>query len=193
MKKKIKIKKKIDDKKEIKEEKTNNEKPSEENKDNNQEKENKIINKKTKDNKENKDNKDNKNNKENKENIGKKSELKIERNTKSTQFQNNIKNLNILFGRNKLNKALTMIPKHEGNEIEKKKDNQNNNENFLEKGIKYNKTFVKKNTTYFSQLERPSNYGEIDKYWNFEKNIIDFKILEFTSKLNNIIFYFFKL
>lgn len=45
---------------------------------------------------------------------------------------------------------------------------------------KVNKAFLKRRTYDFGQLQRPSNYSDIEKYWDYEKNIIDCKILDFT-------------
>ena len=48
------------------------------------------------------------------------------------------------------------------------------------------KQFMKKKTYDFSQLQRPSNYGEINKYLDYSKNILDIKIVDFSSKLKLI-------
>jgi hypothetical protein len=53
------------------------------------------------------------------------------------------------------------------------------------------KQFIKKKTYDFSQLQRPSNYGEINKYLDYIKNILDIKIVDFSSKLKLINNYFF--
>ena len=53
-----------------------------------------------------------------------------------------------------------------------------------EKKEKIYKGFLKKKTYEFSQLQRPSSYQELQKYWDYEKNIFDCKILDFSSKLN---------
>ena len=45
------------------------------------------------------------------------------------------------------------------------------------------KQFMKKKTYDFSQLQRPSNYAEINKYLDYIKNILDIKIVDFSSKL----------
>jgi hypothetical protein len=44
--------------------------------------------------------------------------------------------------------------------------------------------FIKKKTYDFSQLQRPTNYVDIERLWNYEKNILDYRILELTSKSN---------
>jgi hypothetical protein len=49
---------------------------------------------------------------------------------------------------------------------------------------------MKRQTYDFSQLERPSTYWELDKYWSIDKNIFDYRILDFSSKLNNNIIIF---
>jgi hypothetical protein len=33
------------------------------------------------------------------------------------------------------------------------------------------------------KFEKPSNFGEIEDHWNYEKNLLDYDILDFTSKL----------
>ena len=32
------------------------------------------------------------------------------------------------------------------------------------------------------KFEKPSNFGEIEEQWNYEKNLLDYDILDFTSK-----------
>ena len=64
----------------------------------------------------------------------------------------------------------------------------NENKDKQKKKEKIIKTFLKKKTYDFCKLQGPSNYGEIEKYWNYEKNILDYNILDFTSKSNLILY-----
>ena len=63
------------------------------------------------------------------------------------------------------------------NAIEDEKEKEKEIEEEKEKVYK---AFLKRRTYDFGQLQRPSNYGDIEKYWNYVKNIIDYKILDFT-------------
>ena len=77
---------------------------------------------------------------------------------------------------NKLMRAQTTVSKND----EEEEDIKDNSDKEKEKILK---EFLERKTYDFSQLERPSNYGEINKYWNYESNILDYRILDFTSKL----------
>ena len=54
-----------------------------------------------------------------------------------------------------------------------------------EQYLNRSKTFIyiKRKYLNYTQLDRPPNYCEIEKYWSFEKNILDCQILELASKL----------
>ena len=71
----------------------------------------------------------------------------------------------------------------------KEKDDESMNKNSTtvfedeqKKKEKIFKKFMRRKTYDFSQLQKPSNYAEINKYWDYEKNILDIKVLDFSSK-----------
>lgn len=89
-----------------------------------------------------------------------KNELKVKLESKMKEKNKDIsKNINII------KKAQTIL--------------EDNKEKEKEKILK---TFEKRQTYQFSQLERPLNYSDIEKYWGYEKNLLDYKILDITSK-----------
>ena len=133
-----------------------------------------------------------------------KNELKAEENKKEQEEKNN--EINIIKDENE-NKILNSINNIEEDDdiyehIETKKrytvfDNPTKiNKKFMlgktstmleqeveeEKKEKIYKGYLKKKTYEFSQLQRPSSYQELQKYWDYEKNIFDCKILDFSSK-----------
>ena len=119
------------------------------------------------------------------ENKEKKEEVKKEENksdNNNVQIQNEIKtdkkpsNIGDVIPK-KLNATKTMALPIDKKEEEKEKEIEEEKEKEEEKVYK---AFLKKRTYDFGQLQRPSNYGDIEKYWNYEKNILDYKILDFT-------------
>lgn len=72
------------------------------------------------------------------------------------------------------------------------------NDNIINK-INFNFNFTKTDNNVENSLginfEKPKNFGEIEKYWNYVKLLLDYNILDFGSKsikLNyQILFYFF--
>ena len=112
----------------------------------------------------------------NKDNKEKKKEDKPDNNNKQNETKTNKPALN-LGGviPQKLNATKTMaVPLDKKEDAKLKAIEEENDEE------KVNKAFLKRRTYDFGQLQRPSNYSDIEKYWNFEKNIIDYKILDFT-------------
>ena len=112
---------------------------------------------------------------ENQENKEKKEDKPHNNNTQNETKENNPE-LNLDGGiTKKLNATKTMAVPIDKKEDEKEKEIEEEKDE-----EKVYKAFLKRRTYDFGQLQRPSNYGDIEKYWNFEKNILDYKILDFT-------------
>ena len=41
------------------------------------------------------------------------------------------------------------------------------------------------------KFEKPANFGEIEEQWNYEKHLLDYDILDFTSKSKSYLLFFF--
>ena len=85
----------------------------------------------------------------------------------------------------KINRSATVFPKEK--EEQKKfesKEGDMFNEEEKQAQVRDIKSFgfLKRKTFDFSHLQRPSNYVDIERLWNYEQNILDYRILELTSK-----------